>query len=58
MWVLAANGCFAWRVFARLVSVGFNGGVRDPETSLEFVFEVILPIADIVLELVSWKFTR
>lgn len=58
VWVLAANGCIAWLMFTRLVSVGFNGSVRAPELWLEFLLEVILPIAGIVLELVNWKFAR
>ena len=58
MWVFAANGCLAWLMFARLVSVGFNGGVRAPELWFEFLLEVILPIVGIVLELVNWKFAR
>ena len=58
MWVLAANGCVAWLMFARLVSVGFSSGVRDPELWVEFLLEVLLPIIGIVLELVNWKFAR
>lgn len=58
VWVLAANGCLAWLMFTRLVSVGFNGGARDPELWFEFLLEVIIPIVGIVLELVNWKFAR
>jgi hypothetical protein len=58
VWVLAANGCIAWLMFTRLVSVGFSGSVRDPELWFEFLLEVILPIVGIVLELVNWKFAR
>jgi len=45
-------------MFARLVSVGFNGGVRNSELWFEFLLEVILPTVGIVLELVNWKFAR
>jgi hypothetical protein len=58
VWVLAANGCLAYLMFTRLVSVGFNRGVRAPELWFEFLLEVILPIVGIVLELVNWKFAR
>lgn len=55
-WVLAANGCVAWGMFARLRSVGFP--VLDFELCFEFVFEVILPTVGIVTEVVHWKFAR
>ena len=55
-WVLAANGCIAWVMFVRLRSVGFPA--LDFQLCFEFVFEVILPIIGIVLELVNWKFAR
>jgi hypothetical protein len=58
VWVLAANGCLAWLMFTRLVSVGFTRGVRAPELWFEFLLEVILPIVGILLELVNWKFAR
>jgi hypothetical protein len=58
VWVIAANGCTAWLMFTRLVSVGFNGGAQAPQLWLEFLLEVILPIVGIVLELVNWKFAR
>lgn len=55
-WVLAANGCIAWLMFARLRSVGFP--TLDFQLWFEFVFEVILPICGIALEAVNWKFAR
>jgi hypothetical protein len=55
-WVLAANGCVAWVMFARLRSVGFPA--LDFQLCFEFVFEVILPTAGIVLEAVNWNFAR
>lgn len=58
LWVLAANGCVAWFMFSRLVSVGFGGGVRDPELWLEFFLEVALPVAGIGLEVANWKLAR
>jgi hypothetical protein len=58
VWVVAANGCLVWLMFTRLVSVGFNGGVRDLELWFEFLLEVVLPTLGIVLELVNWKFAR
>jgi len=55
-WVLGVNACVAWLMFTRLRSVGF------PELNFqlwfEFVFEVILPIVGIVLEVVNSKFAR
>jgi len=58
VWVLAANGCIAWLMYSRLVSVGFNVATHDPELWFEFVLEVILPIVGIVLEVANWKFAR
>jgi hypothetical protein len=58
LWILAANGCVAWFMSTRLVSVGFSGGVRDPELWLEFFLEVAVPVAGIALEVVNWKFAR
>ena len=58
VWVLAANGCVAWVMFTRLVSVGFNGSVQALGLWCEFLLEVILPIVGIVLELVNSKFAR
>jgi hypothetical protein len=58
VWVLAANGCVAWLMFTRLVSVGFQADMWVPQLLFEFVFEVILPIIGIVLELANWKFAR
>jgi hypothetical protein len=55
-WVLAANTFVAWAMFTRLRSVGFPA--LDFQLCFEFVFEVILPIIGIVLELVNWKFAR
>jgi hypothetical protein len=57
-WVLLANGCVAWLMFTRLVSVGFPADIWDPQLLFEFVVEVILPITGIVLELVNWRFAR
>jgi hypothetical protein len=55
-WVLAANTFVAWAMFTRLRSVGFPA--LDFQLCFEFVFEVILPVIGIVLELVNWKFAR
>jgi hypothetical protein len=55
-WVLAANGCVAWLMFARLRSVGFPA--PNFQLCFEFVLEVILPTVGIVLEAVNWKFAR
>jgi hypothetical protein len=55
-WVLAANTFVAWAMFTRLRSVGFPA--LNFQLCFEFVFEVILPIIGIVLELVNWKFAR
>lgn len=55
-WVIAANTFVAWAMFTRLRSVGFPA--LDFQLCFEFVFEVILPIIGIVLELVNWKFAR
>ncbi len=55
-WVLAANGCVAWVMFARLRSVGFPA--LNFQLCFEFVFEVILPTVGIVLEAVNWNFAR
>jgi hypothetical protein len=53
-WVLAANTFVAWAMLTRLRSVGFPA--LNLQLCLEFVFEVILPIIGIVLDLVNWKF--
>jgi predicted membrane channel-forming protein YqfA (hemolysin III family) len=46
-------------MLARLISTGFYGGdLRAPELWFEFLFEVSLPIAGIVLELVDWPLAR
>jgi hypothetical protein len=45
-------------MFIRLWSTGFYGGVLAPQLLIEILFEVILPIVGIVLELVQWKFAR
>ncbi len=50
-WVLAANGCVALVMFARLRSVGFPA--LNFQLCFEFVFEVILPTVGIVLEAVN-----
>jgi hypothetical protein len=55
-WVVAANGCVAWAMFARLRSVGFPA--LNFQLCFEFVFEVILPTVGIVLEAVNWNFAR
>jgi hypothetical protein len=55
-WVLAANTFVAWAMFTRLRSVGFPA--LNFQLCFEFVFEVILPIIGIVLELINWEFTR
>jgi len=55
-WVLAANTFVAWAMFTRLRSVGFPA--LNFQLCFEFVFEVILPIIGIVLELVNWEFAR
>ena len=55
-WVLAANTFAAWAMFSRLRSVGFPA--LNFQLCFEFVFEVILPIVGIVLELVNHKFAR
>jgi hypothetical protein len=57
-WVLAANGFVAWGMCTRLASVGFNGHTRDAELWLEFLLEVVLPVAGIALELLNLKFAR
>jgi hypothetical protein len=57
-WILPANACIAWLMFTRLRSVGFPGGEIDFQLSFEFVFEVILPLIGIVLELANWKSAR
>jgi hypothetical protein len=58
-WVLVANGCVAWFMFARLQSTGFYvGELRDPESWFEFLLEVCLPIVGIILEFVNWPFAK
>ena len=59
VWVLAANGCLASLMLTKLISTGFYGGnLRAPELWFELLFEVSLPIAGIVLELVDWPLAR
>jgi hypothetical protein len=55
-WVSAANTFVAWAMFVRLRSVGFPA--LNFQLCFEFVFEVILPIIGIVLELGNWEFAR
>ena len=55
-WVVAANSFVACAMFTRLRSVGFPA--LDFQLCFEFIFEVILPIIGIVLELANWKFAR
>jgi hypothetical protein len=55
-WVLAVNTLVAWGMFVRLRSVGFPA--LNFQLCFEFVFEVILPIVGIALELVNWRFAR
>jgi hypothetical protein len=55
-WVLGANTFVAWAMSVRLRNVGFPA--LNFQLCFEFVFEVILPIIGIVLELVNWKFAR
>lgn len=55
-WVLAANTFVACAMFTRLRSVGFPA--LNFQLCFEFVFEVILPIIGIVLELVNCKYGR
>jgi hypothetical protein len=55
-WVLAANIIVAWAMFTRLRSVGFPA--LSFQLCFEFVFEVILPVIGIGLELLNWKFAR
>jgi hypothetical protein len=43
-------------MFTRLRSVGF--ATLNFQMCFEFVFEVILPVLGIVLELADWKFAR
>jgi hypothetical protein len=57
-WVSAANGGVAWVMFTRLRSVGLLSGKLNFQLCFEFVFEVILPLIGIVLEIASWKFAR
>jgi hypothetical protein len=57
-WILAANGGVASLTFFRLRSTGFYGGTFAPQLFIELLFEVILPVLGIVLELVNWKFAR
>jgi hypothetical protein len=57
-WVLAANGSVASLMFFRLRSTGFYGWTHTPQLLIELLFEVILPVFGIVLELVNWKFAR
>jgi hypothetical protein len=45
-------------MFIRLQSTGFYGGVLDPQLLIEFLFEIILPLVGIVVELANWKFAR
>jgi len=54
---LCANGCVASLMFLRLRSVGFPATL-DFQLCFEFVFEVIFPVAGIVLEVVNWKSAR
>jgi hypothetical protein len=57
-WVLAANGSTACLMFIRLQSTGFYGGVVDLQLIAELLFEVILPVLGIVLELANSKMAR
>jgi hypothetical protein len=57
-WVLAANGGVASLTFFELRSTGFYGGKLDPQLFIELLFEVILPVLGIGLELANWKFAR
>ena len=45
-------------MYIRLRSVGFPTGELDLQLCFEFVFEILLPVIGIVLELVNWKFAR
>jgi hypothetical protein len=45
-------------MFARLQSTGFYGGALDSQLLIEFLFEIILPVVGIILELANWKFAR
>ena len=53
VWVLAANSIVAWAMFTRLRSAGFPE--LNFQLCFEFVFEVVLPIVGIALELLNWK---
>ena len=57
-WVFAANGCVAWLMFTRLRSVGFPSSELHFQLWFEFVFEVILPLTGIALELANWNLAR
>jgi hypothetical protein len=56
--VLAANGGVACLMFISLQSTGLYGGELNPQFLIELLFEIILPVVGIVLELANWKFAR
>jgi hypothetical protein len=56
VWIFSINACVAWIMFSRIRSSGFPS--LNFQLCFEFAFEVIAPIAGIVLELVNWKFAR
>jgi hypothetical protein len=57
-WVVAANAGVACFMFVNLRGEGFPGRELDFQACFEFVFEVLLPLIGIVLELANWKFAR
>jgi hypothetical protein len=57
VWVLIVNSLVARVMYVRLRSVGFPAGL-DFQLCFEFLFEVILPIFGIALEIVNWRFAK
>ena len=55
LWVFAANGLVAWFMFEAIGRVLFP---LNFQTSFEFIFEGLIPMAGIVVEALNWKFAR
>lgn len=58
LWVLAANSFVVWLTITRLSGPLSSRDSRNFEVWLEFVVEIVLPIAGILLELGRWKFAK
>jgi hypothetical protein len=57
-WVLAANGFVVWFTINRLSPEIYTLRAWDSQMWIEFILEILFPIAGIVLELFSSKFAK